>query len=59
MVSRISSASLLLALMLGIMNIGCGGGVEPGVADGPDEPEPEMTAEEEAAEEQAARDSMQ
>ncbi|MEZ5941538.1 MAG: hypothetical protein R3C18_09115 [Planctomycetaceae bacterium] len=39
------------------MMVGCGGNVEEGVADAPDEPEVEMTAEEEASEEEAARNA--
>lgn len=34
---------------------GCGASGSPGIADGPDEPAPELTAEEEQAEAQSAR----
>lgn len=47
-------AILPLCLMV---NVGCGGSVAPGVAEGPDEPEPEMTSEEEATELESARDA--
>jgi len=47
---------VLVALLPVFMVImGCGGAVEPGVADGPDEPTPEQTPEEIAVEEEAAR----
>ncbi|WP_158521072.1 hypothetical protein [Fuerstiella marisgermanici] len=46
---------LLFCLPMTFTVVGCGGGVEPGVASGPDEPEPEMTEEEEASEAEAAR----
>ncbi len=38
-----------------LFGAGCGASVSPGVADGPDEPAPELTAEEEQAEAKAAR----
>ncbi|MCA9051760.1 MAG: hypothetical protein KDA89_23640 [Planctomycetaceae bacterium] len=59
MLDRFSRISFLFLLFLSVSTIGCGGGIEPGVADGADEPEPEMTAEEEAAEAEAARNAMQ
>jgi hypothetical protein len=47
----------VLAALLPILMVitGCGGAVEPGVADAPDEPTPEQTPEEKAAEAEAAR----
>lgn len=45
---------LLSLLLFTIFAFGCGGGVEPGVADGPDEAPPVMTPEETATEEESA-----
>lgn len=42
-----------------LFSAGCGASVSPGVADGPDEPAPELSPDEEKAESQAARDAMQ
>ncbi|MCA9086303.1 MAG: hypothetical protein KDA81_19730 [Planctomycetaceae bacterium] len=48
--------SILPALPL-CFALGCGGDVAPGVADGPDEEPPAMSAEEEATEAEAARNA--
>ena len=44
-------------MMFSVLIPGCGGGVEPGVADAPDESEPMQTEEEEAGEAEAASES--
>lgn len=44
-------------MMFSVLIPGCGGGVESGVADAPDEQEPMQTEEEEAGEAQSASDS--
>ena len=41
------------------LSTGCGGGVEPGVADGADEVEPVLTEDEEASEAEAAKSAAQ
>ncbi|MCA9089982.1 MAG: hypothetical protein KDA90_15280 [Planctomycetaceae bacterium] len=50
---------LLLALFssLAMFSSGCGGSVQPGVADGPEQPAPELTPEQVDAEREAARNA--
>jgi len=51
--------TLLLAALLPLFGViaGCGGAVEPGVADAPDEATPAQTPEEEASEAEAAQNA--
>jgi hypothetical protein len=51
---------LLLAIAaVPMVHVGCGASVSEGVADAPEQPEPEMSADERKAEMQAARSAAQ
>lgn len=51
---------LLLAISaVPLVHVGCGASVSEGVADAPEQPEPEMSADERKAEMQAARTAAQ
>lgn len=44
-------------LFVTVLSLGCGGGVDPGVADGPDEPAPVLSPEEKQTEAESARNA--
>ena len=48
---------ILSLSFLSALNLGCGGGVDPGVADGQDEPAPVLTPEQKQTEAQSARNA--
>ena len=55
--TKLSFLSRFVVLFPFLIAVGCGGGVAPGVADGPDEEPPAMTEEEEATEAESARNA--
>lgn len=50
---------MIFCAIFATMGVGCSSGVEPGVADGADEPAPELTPEEVAGEEEAVNNLNQ
>lgn len=43
--------------LVSVLNLGCGGSVDPGVADGQDEPAPALTPEQKQTEAESARNA--